>query len=137
MNELAKSSGTRSFNGDLPTIRINAQPPTLCDLLAYLPVMQKQNSNKRMMMTITENGIPCRMAMCNIGIVMLHCRRSVFPPLRKVKVFSSSSSPRRNEEEEEVAKRKSCWTFSWLSLFMFIFLLPPFSASQTCWSINR
>lgn len=135
MNELAKSSGTRSFNGDLPTIRINAQPPTLCDLLAYLPVMQKQNSNKRMMMTITENGIPCRMATyyryCNVN-----CRRSVFPPLRKVKVFSSSP-PRRNEEEEEVVKRKSCWTFSWLSLFMYIFLLPPFSASQTCWSINR
>lgn len=136
MNELAKSSGTRSFNGDLPTIRINAQPPTLCDLLAYLPVMQKQNSNKRMMMTITENGIPCRMAMC-YRYCNVNCRRSVFPPLRKVKVFSSSSSPRRNEEEEEVVKRKSCWTFSWLSLFMFIFLLPPFSASQTCWSINR
>lgn len=121
--------------GDLPTIRINAPPPTLCDLLAYLPVMQKQNSNKRMMMTITENGIPCRMAMC-YRYCNVNCRRSVFPPLRKVKVFSSSS-PRRNEEEEEVAKRKSCWTFSWLSLFMFIFLLPPFSASQTCWSINR
>lgn len=107
MNELAKSSGTRSFNGDLPTIRINAQPPTLCDLLAYLPVMQKLNSNKRMMMTITENGIRCRMAMC-YRYCNVSCRRSVFPPLRKVKVFSSSSSPRRNEEEEEVVKRKSC-----------------------------